>query len=637
YQAQSPIRENIATLSSQYHGAKGSSEDIHEIPLHLLDGTVLTDEQVFAMMHAPPAAVHREDLYRASPTLTASQTLAATYSHVRPESPYQPYSSYSPYSGNHPLPSPSILESGSIGYRSHVGAAAPATASGYSSPALISSPYMAPEETRSEARAADPYRSAYSHNHHQSEKKQPSSTSPYLGSQYTTLSLGSSPMMNQDFSSSFDSRYSSASHNNSINNTTATTTTTTTTNNNNNNNNQSNSIGRYPTHALSGQDSSQALSASFYEGQHQHHHTKSASNERGGQTSGNGKSSLITTDGGDKEEYALVDMSASGISAGDPSSIDTRTTTSLAHPTPSRPSKIGSLRTQKKTQQTVEDAENDVILQKLGVISGDSATRSGLTNSSGRSRRKGHWTDDSEEEGRARAMGHRRRQRRRSSSQRRKGLEGQKEKDPRICCCSRKSCLCLTFSLFVCLAITLFFIIPRTPVFTFESLTSDGDPVLTKDRIRELFSIQILVDSRQNYLPIRVDSFDVSILLKMSADKIANNEDLPSSFIIQPGMSQVLSVPMRLDYKAKKHADGEEDGTFETLLRACTLPREGSMTLRVAPPKLDLMVYGQLHVWGLAWVWKPEFRFSVDNVLCPAHATPTESLPAPQDISQDTR
>ncbi|KAF9384363.1 hypothetical protein CPB97_005733 [Podila verticillata] len=542
YQAQSPIRESHTTFPSPYHG-RGSSEDVHEIPPHLLDGA-LTDEQAFAMMHAPPAAVHREDLYRSSPTLTASQTLAANY--ARPDSPFQSYQSYyQPYTQ---LPSPLILETGSVAYRSNT------PASGYSSPGLNSSPYL---EERSESRAADPYRSAYSQ-HHPSTKGDTHFASPYP-SQNTPL--GSSPITNDEFSSSFESRYSGTSHN------------------------------KYPMHAL---DSNQAL-ASYYDG-----HAKTAttvSSDRGAHT-----------DLG-KDPDQELDMSASGISAGVPSSMHTRTSTSALQ-TSSQPSKTDSSGTQKA--RTVEDAENDVILQKLGVISKDSGTRSGMTHSSGRSRRKGQWTDDSEEEGRSRGA------RRRSVHRRRR------KENEQCLCCSRKACLGITFSFIVCLAITLFFVVPRSPTFTFESLMPQDTIYIGKDRIRQPFSIQIMVDSRSNYLPIRVDAFEVTILL--NGDPIANNDNLSSNFVIEPRITQVLNIPMQLDYKAQ-NLNGDEDITFDMLLQACAPVTDPSMASSV--PKLDLTVVGRLHVWGLSLVWKPEFRFSLEDVPCPANAKSSVSPGSP--------
>lgn len=542
YQTQSPIRESHATFPSHYH-VRGSSEDVHEIPPHLLDGA-LTDEQAFAMMHAPPAAVHREDLYRSSPTLTASQTLAANY--ARPDSPYQSYQSYyQPYTQ---LPSPLILETGSVAYRSNT------PASGYSSPAFNSSPYM---EERSESRAADPYRSAYSQ-HHPSTKGDSHFASPYPSQNNP---LGSSPITNDEFSSSFESRYSGTSHS------------------------------KYPMHAL---DSNQAL-ASYYDG-----HAKTAttaSSDRGAHT-----------DLG-KDPDQELDMCGSGISAGEPSSMHTKTSTSALQTSP-QPSKTDSSNTQKA--QTVEDAENDVILQKLGVISKDSGTRSGMTHSSGRSRRKGQWTDDSEEEGRSREA------RRRSIHRRRRKEEEQ------CLCCSRKACLGITFSFIVCLAITLFFVVPRSPTFTFESLMPQDTIHIGTDRIRQSFSIQIMVDSRSNYLPIRVDAFEVTILL--NGDPIADNDNLPSDFVIEPRITQVLNIPMQLNYTAQ-NLDGDEDITFDMLLQACTPVTDPSMASRV--PKLDLTVVGRLHVWGLSLVWKPEFRFSLEDVPCPANAKSSVSPGSP--------
>jgi hypothetical protein len=107
----------------------------------------------------------------------------------------------------------------------------------------------------------------------------------------------------------------------------------------------------------------------------------------------------------------------------------------------------------------------------------------------------------------------------------------------------------------------------------------------------------------------------------MSGDKIADNFGLPSEFVIQPRMTQVLNIPMRLDYKAQMLSDGEEDSTFAMLVQACTPVNDSSMAARL--PKLDLTIGGRLHVWGLSLVWKPAFRLSVEDVPCPSNANPS--------------
>lgn len=88
----------------------------------------------------------------------------------------------------------------------------------------------------------------------------------------------------------------------------------------------------------------------------------------------------------------------------------------------------------------------------------------------------------------------------------------------------------------------------------------------------------------------------------------------------------MLDIPMKLDYTAQS-LDGDEDITFDMLVQACTPVTDLSMASRV--PKLDLTVVGRLHVWGLSLVWKPEFRFSLEDVPCPANAKPSVSPGSP--------
>ncbi|KAG0249720.1 hypothetical protein BG011_008997 [Mortierella polycephala] len=504
-----------------------------------MEGGVVADEQAFVMV-PPPSIAQRDDHYRHSPTLTASQTLAATYAGVRSESPFQSYMPYQPYSSyQQPLPSPSITDA----YRS---------SGTISSPGL--GPYHHHHEERPSEHKMDPYRSAYSHsinsnsnNVHTASGMSNSFGSPYLGSGK------SSPNPNDDFSSSFESRLSGVSsqqHQHQQNNT------------------------RYPMRDLAGQESNQALSASFYDQQRKRSTTTAASSEHGGPTS-------------DQEHPATPDIP--------PTSGFTRPSAQR----PSQPSTTGSSGTKKA--KTNEDEENDVILQKLGVLSvdGSHGTRSGLSNGSGRSRRKGQWTDEDEEEGHVQAGG-----------RRRKGAGG-----PTM---SRRR-----------RPVILFFVIPRPPTFVFESVMSTGEPIITKSRIRERFEIQLLVDSKENYLPIRVDRIDLTIWLKREKTKIADNDNLSSSFVIQPRTAQVVSIPMLLDYRSTM-SDPESDATLQRLVEVCT-PVD-SWTESVIPT-INITVGGQLHIWGLGWVWKPEFQFQVDKVPCPINARdPASGTPSPSMV-----
>ncbi|KAG0292709.1 hypothetical protein BGZ96_003778 [Linnemannia gamsii] len=525
-------------------------------------------------MHPPPSIGQREDQYRHSPTLIASQTLAASYT-GRPESPFQPYLPYQPYSNQQQLPSPTIAEA----YRS---------SGSMSSPGL--GPYLShygAHEERSEYKA-DPYRSAYSqsasNNHNNNGNGVAAVTaatslhSPYLGS-------GSgSPDMHGDFSSSFESRLSGLSSQP----------------------NSSNSL-RYPMRDLAGQDSNQALSASYYEqGRNQlHQQSKKA----------------ITTASSSENGATRSDPDLS-TAVGSPFGKHTRQSTNQH---PSQPSKTDSSGTKKA--KTVEEDEDDDILQKLGVLSAGSSasrsggTRSGLTQASGRSRRKGQWTSDSEEEGRAKAGGGRRR----------KGGSGRQRRDAhgRCCCCSTRACVIITLSFLVCLGLTLFFAIPRTPIFTYESVMSNGPVQTTKDGIKESFSIQLLVDSTANYLPIRVNSLDLIIWLQTGAIKIADNEDLSSEFVIQPRLEEVVSIPMTLQYRSMKKGNAP-DMILDDLIEACT-PTSSSPSSKLPtlpnnqPLGFDVVVGGKLNVWGLSWVWKPKFSFVVESLPCPINAV---NLPA---------
>ncbi|KAF9092158.1 hypothetical protein BGX23_004558 [Mortierella sp. AD031] len=516
------------------------------------------------MMHPPLSIGQREDYYRHSPTLLASQTLAASYT-GRPESPFQPYLPYQPYSNQQQLPSPTMGDA-------------------YRSSGSLSSPGLGPflshygvHEERSEYKA-DPYRSAYSqsvnNNNNNTATTKASSHhsngSPYLGS-------GSgSPNTHEDFSSSFESRLSGLSSQP----------------------NSSNSL-RYPMRDLAGQDSNQALSASYYE--HSGHGRNQQQKQQQQQQQQSSKRATPTAtsseNGGVQSDQDLA-------------AVHIRQSTNKH---PSQASKTDSSGTKKA--KTVEEDEEDEILQKLGVLSAGSSasrsgdTRSGLTQASGRSRRKGQWTSDSEEEGRARAG---------AGKRRRRDMQG------RCCCCTTRACIGITLSFFICLGLTLFFVIPRTPVFSFESVLSGGPAEMSKDGIEEAFHLQLLVDSRANYLPIRLNRLDMKIWLQAENTKIADNANIPVGFVIQPRVAEMHSVHMRLKYRTTQKDSGR-DRILEDLIEACTLitPSPQSMLPKSPgsrPPGFDLIVGGKLDVWGLSWVWKPEFSLSVEDVPCPVHA-----------------
>ncbi|KAG0045600.1 hypothetical protein BGZ83_009220 [Gryganskiella cystojenkinii] len=199
-----------------------------------------------------------------------------------------------------------------------------------------------------------------------------------------------------------------------------------------------------------------------------------------------------------------------------------------------------------------------------------------------------------------------------------------RKRDSKRCwCCSRRLCVYMTFLFVILLGIVLFFVVPRSPGFSFVSVASMGDPVVTRNEFSEPFSVQIRVDNSENFLPLRLNSMDMNVWMKIDMTKIGNNDNLPSSFTFKPKQIQTISVPMMIDYTSLR-IDTNTDGTFQQLISACKpVPAGGTVQ------GINLTFGGKLHVWGLSWVWKPQFSFNVDNVPCPINARDPTLLPPP--------
>ncbi|KAF9352143.1 hypothetical protein BGX34_000160 [Mortierella sp. NVP85] len=251
-----------------------------------------------------------------------------------------------------------------------------------------------------------------------------------------------------------------------------------------------------------------------------------------------------------------------------------------------------------------EEEENAEILQKI--------TRSNGSRPSSKSKTKRRPRDtsadtDDEEEGQERGEMRRREAR-------------------RCWCCSRRMCVYMTSLFLFLLAVVLYFVVPRSPGFSFVSVTSMGDPVVTRNQIQEPFSIQLRVDSEENYVPLRLDSIEMTVWLKFDHTKIASNEGLSSSFDIKPRVVQQISVPMMLDYKTYK-IDTNADPTLQELISACK-PAQGGVVRGI-----HLTIGGKMRFRGLSWIWKPEFGINVENVPCPVNAKdPTTSSPPPPSM-----
>ncbi|KAF9573117.1 hypothetical protein EC968_008966 [Mortierella alpina] len=151
-------------------------------------------------------------------------------------------------------------------------------------------------------------------------------------------------------------------------------------------------------------------------------------------------------------------------------------------------------------------------------------------------------------------------------------------------------------------------------------------PVVTRDHIEEPFTLQVTVDNTDNYLPFRLNSLDMTVWMKIDFTKIGNNDNLPSNYVIKPRQISVISIPMALNYTSLK-IDTNADGTLQTLFTACKPVPPNSPDPIVG---LNLVFGGKMFVWGLSWVWKPEFSFNVDSAPCPVNARdPVEIKPPP--------
>ncbi|KAI8345592.1 hypothetical protein B0O80DRAFT_431507 [Mortierella sp. GBAus27b] len=210
-----------------------------------------------------------------------------------------------------------------------------------------------------------------------------------------------------------------------------------------------------------------------------------------------------------------------------------------------------------------------------------------------------------------------------------------RRKEAKRCwCCSRRVCVYMSFVIIVILIVVLYFVVPRSPGFSFEAVSSMGDPVITRDQVQEPFSIRLRVDSTENYLPLRLSSIEMTVWIRSGEAKIGNNDGLPSSFVIKPRSVQRITIPMMLDYTSLK-IETTTDSVYMELADACTpIPQNSGKT----PRGINLVIGGKMKVWGLSWIWKPQFGFNADNVPCPINARepPPEPTPTPEPVPTTT-
>ncbi|KAK3839071.1 MAG: hypothetical protein JOS17DRAFT_785731 [Linnemannia elongata] len=319
---------------------------------------------------------------------------------------------------------------------------------------------------------------------------------------------------------------------------------------------------RYPMHILQGHGSTQALTA-FNQQQNRHH------------AGSIGPGSSASEYGGHSE-----------------ADIAERT---LKQSSTAANSKEDSGTGQRATSDEDEQDENTEILARDSQ-SGDRTAAAAISRSS----QKNLSDESDEEEGQER------------------GKDRYRDKK-RCYCCSRRLCVYMTFLSLICLGIALFFLIPRAPGFSFLSVSSMGAPVITKDEFHENFGLQLRVDSSENYLPLKINSIEMTVWLKLDQKKIGHNDGLPSSYTIKPKTIQTISIPMVFDYTSLM-IDTNADGTYQALLAACR---------SVDPTGISLTFGGKINLWGLSWIWQPQFGLNVGNIDCPVNAKDPSTIPPP--------
>ncbi|KAF9972745.1 hypothetical protein BGZ73_004062 [Actinomortierella ambigua] len=196
-----------------------------------------------------------------------------------------------------------------------------------------------------------------------------------------------------------------------------------------------------------------------------------------------------------------------------------------------------------------------------------------------------------------------------------------RRREPRCCCgcLSRRACVYTTFLSLIVLAIVLFFLSPRVPVFAFDSARSDEAPVMMKNHIEEPFVLRLRIDNTANWVPLSLNHLDFTMYYKLEKREVGNNKGLTKSVTFQPRKVQYMEFPMMLSYTSSWYIDLNSDGVLQDLIRACT-PMPPSTT--TAPLGINVQIVGKLSVWGLAWMWKPEFTIDVSNMPCPINAPP---------------
>lgn len=228
---------------------------------------------------------------------------------------------------------------------------------------------------------------------------------------------------------------------------------------------------RYPMHVLQVHESTQALTGSY---QQNRHHAGSI-----------GPGSSASEYGGRSEQDIAERIRQHASSAGANKQLSKEDATTTGQ--------------RAKSDNDDEQDENTEILARNSQSGDRIATAAAVSRSNSQKksskRSKKHqkgYLEESDEEGQERG-------------------ENRYREQKRCFCCSRRICVYITFVSLLCLGVALFFLVPRAPGIKFESVSSMGAPVVTKSEFHENFGLQLEVDSTENYLPLKINSLEMTV------------------------------------------------------------------------------------------------------------------------------
>ncbi|RUO96764.1 hypothetical protein BC936DRAFT_141484 [Jimgerdemannia flammicorona] len=172
-------------------------------------------------------------------------------------------------------------------------------------------------------------------------------------------------------------------------------------------------------------------------------------------------------------------------------------------------------------------------------------------------------------------------------------------KRTRRCCCGvkRRTCVFIAFGTCVVIGIIAYFCWPRIPIPTIggaslvdgTSFGTSTAPVIKADWL-----VNVSLDSRDNYIPIRFST--ISIIISHSLNYNVIGKGSLSGAVLNPRGIQTIQLPIAIDYETQSNTDA----TWRHLYDACGPQKAG------ASVALQISFTITFEVWGLSWTnWKP--------------------------------